>query len=146
MLVSNFLKMPTPLRFLTGVALLYIFFVTNSALSETISVQGRVISRSEWWGSGSGPIQLLSSLPLIISAFLLLARARYARAAYLSGWLISDIGTGFILKANGLMLTLEHWRFYFLACAISFLVFSGYLLMSNKVAAYIKGELPQPVA
>lgn len=139
MLVSNFVKMPGVLRFLTGVALLLILFVAQSVFTDAIRVQGREISRDEWWGSGSGVIQLLSSLPLIIAAFLMLARSRYARMSYLIGWLVSDIGTIFILKANGIMSTGVQWWFVSLACAVSLLVFAWYLFTSKQVAAYVKG-------
>lgn len=144
-LVSNFVKMPGFLRFLTGIALLFILFVAQSVFSDVIRVQGREISRNEWWGSGSGVIQLLSSLPLITAAFLMLARSRYARISYLLGWLVSDIGTGFILKANGVTLTGEQWWFVFFACSVSLIAFACYLFMSKQVAAYIRGELPRVV-
>jgi len=141
--VSNFFKMPGFLRFLTGVALLPILFVAQSVFSDFIRFQGSEIRRYEWWENGSGVIQLLSSLPMITAAFLMLARSRYARVSYVLGWLISDIGAGFILYANGLMRTDEAWWFLFSTSAISLIVFSCYVLASKRVAAYIRGESPQ---
>lgn len=138
-LVSNFFKMPGFLRFLTGIALLFILFVAQSVFSDVIRVQGREISRAEWWESGSGVIQLLSSVPIVASAFLMLARSRYARVSYILGLLVSDVGTGFILNANGIMRTDEQWWFVFSAFAVSLLVFGCYLFGSKRVAAYIRG-------
>lgn len=135
----NFLKMPGFLRFLTGGALLLILFVAQSVLSDVIRIQGHEISRSDWWESGSGVIQLLCSLPLIAAAFLMLARWRYARTSYLFGWLISDIGTGFILNANGAMRTDEQSCFLIFTSAVSLTIFACYLFGSKRVAAYIRG-------
>ncbi|MDQ7995559.1 MAG: hypothetical protein AAGC76_06875 [Luteibacter sp.] len=139
-LAKNFFDMPSVLRFLTAIALVNIVFLVSAVFSGAMHVQGHVISRAEWWSSGSGYIQLFSSLPLVASALLLLVRSRYARAAYIFGWIVSDIGTALIAKTSGIHLPRELSLFYASGCAISLLLFAGYLFLSKAVEAYLRGD------
>jgi hypothetical protein len=79
--------MPGFLKFLTGLALASVIFLPATLLPGGVDLGGGLVSRREWWGSGSGFIFAATVLLMISSGVLMLRRTRYSRAAHLAAWL-----------------------------------------------------------
>ena len=89
---ANFKSMPRFLKFLTAQAgSCFVFFVCSVVPNHSFSVDGHIVTYSQWWSSGAGP--LASSLGVIgpFVAWLLLQKSQHARA-----WYLGFLALGFV--------------------------------------------------
>ncbi|WP_036114025.1 hypothetical protein [Luteibacter mycovicinus] len=141
-LTVNFFEMPVALRFLTGMSLLYLFFIGASIVPGTVNVHGKIVTTAEWWANKSGFILLFASIPLITSGFLLLRRAAHARPLYIVGWVAVDIAAIWIPAVNDVPLSRSNVIVYGVLSAVSIIAFATYLYLSGAVKTYLNDTLP----
>jgi hypothetical protein len=82
---NNFKGMPLVLKFLSAHGILFLVGGILSILPfGDRAIEGRNVSYSEWWASGTGFQFLLVSVGIGIGATFLLRKAKHARVVYFS--------------------------------------------------------------
>jgi hypothetical protein len=125
------------LKLMTGHALVcVILFIVSLLPYDSYGIDGRQVSRAEWWSSGAGPLASLIGLFGFAAGCALLKKANYSRQLYLA-----FLTGGFVVPYPFIG---EAW---FSLIGIFIVTAAGVYLFKNKaVASYFERIVSEPSA
>jgi hypothetical protein len=84
-MIASFKEMPPSLKFLTGMALFFVFLLMKSTIPGmfgTFSYNGEVLDFDDIWERGFGIPMILSGIIMPVAGMFLLLKSKYSRQFY----------------------------------------------------------------